>query len=121
MVHHERNHPPEEAIDTSLNLRMSARGAKDSDLGSSPILIKEIKGIIDSTESLEKMEVKNSLPYLNSYSRSVSSEMRFTNHKEVYSIGDFVFNCEVTNFHPLAFFLEALSKQEALDVYRSYP
>jgi hypothetical protein len=87
----------------------------------SPVVIKEIKGVIDSSESLEKIEVKNSLPYFNSYTRSISSEVRFTNHREIYNIGDFVFNCDVATFNPLAFFIEALNRQDALDIYRSYP
>jgi hypothetical protein len=52
---------------------MSRKQSKDNDLVNSPILIKEIKGVIDSFESLEKIEVKNSIPYFNSYTRSISS------------------------------------------------
>jgi hypothetical protein len=40
----------------------------------------------------------------------MSNEVRFTNHREVYSIGDFVFSCEVAPLDPLAFFVEALTR-----------
>lgn len=82
-------------------------------------MVIDCRGVIDSAESLEKIEVKNSMPYFNSY--SISSEVRFTNHREVYSIGDFVFNCANSHLSPLAYFVETLSREEALDICHSCP
>jgi hypothetical protein len=97
---------------------MSRRMSREE--ASSPVVI-DGRGVIDSAESLEKIEVKNSMPYFNSYSRSISSEVRFTNHREVYSIGDFVFNCAHSHLSPLAYFVETLTREEALDIYHSCP